>query len=830
MAMENKTNTQGYLDLFDSILSNPQNIQLALDDAKAQDLVLIYPIGNDEDQLEKLWNDYNQMTKPFRRRSDWIAHQYFGMNNQTMYEIIKSTIVSKKSYDKVRLDGSVGQSGDPLIIAESYGDQLSYRSAADRVDVGACLRDKDIDICNMMADGYAKDTDRIIMKCDPTMGVDSLDAHWNAFNMMLHKHRRESDWKCEEIYGVSNQKLYDHLRSIRLKDPIEDVSPTVFETYVAISKYFKTIISEGDTDNSELASGLANLLYTGDNYDGMMAGNVISDVLDYHDGLHADVMHVDDFPSDLPMYTPDELIDLGVYNGAPECNMFGVLSEEPDDLATEWFEEYCNLYNFGAMTESYRILNRKRMTRIMNLETQMVMFSEPDKARLRQAIAELGWNPHVPFNEVNRSKADRHLRSIMELNTNSNSFVDMRGFDDKHAKRSSKELESALKPIYIMLEGDTTVTANVIKGVTKGAFSHVAIAFDSSLEKMYSYSLNGNTMNVDGGFVIEDIRKKPRKIALKLYTVFVNEKAYNKIKKNVDWYIKNQKKTHYSWAGLLNVFFNIPIKDESNTVNICSQFVDRMLKLGDIDFMKKPSSIVTPNDIDRVAKKHKRIYTVYVGTVEKYRNSIIDKKVKALTARAKAYHENMSSFLMSESAFITGTRYCMGDTSALMAMYESIDKFDNKALKHIYESLIVPCFEAREFPVDIKNNGDIIINKLTPLNFESEYSKSHELLLEYDRANNIEGMKNELAHLWYMNIVLEKRLHSSLTTANQKTAMRKTRARVLNDFKKYMKVVLRHDKSFNFTKYFEDSKYSDAAYRISGGTASAVFSALKQLM
>lgn len=828
MAMEISINRQGYLNLFDIILANPQNIQLALDDANAQDLVLIYPIGNDEDQLEKLWNDYNQMTKPFRRRSDWIAHQYFGMNNQTMYEIIKSTIVSKKSYDKVRLDGSVGQSGDPLVIAESYGDQLSYRSAPDTVDVAACLKDKDIDICNMMADGYAKDTDRIIFTYDPSIGLDGIDARWNAFNMMLHKHRRESDWKCEEIYGVTNQKLYDHLRSMKLKDPIEDVSPNVFESYSAIGKYFKRIVSEGETDSSELASGLANLLYTGDNYDGMMAGNVISDVLDYHDGLNADVLYVDEFPSDLPMYTPDEMIDLGVYNGAPECNMFGVLAEEMDDLSTEWFEEYCNLYKLGAMTESYRILNRKRMTRIANLETQMLMFSESDHPRLQQAIAALGWNPNVPFSEANRSKADRHLRSMMELNTGSNTFIDMRGFDDKHAKKSSDNT-STLRPIYIVLEGGKAFTSDVIRAVTKGAYSHAALAFDSSLEKMYSYSMEGSS-NFDGSFVIEDIRKKPRDAGLKLYTVFVDEKAYDKIKKNVDWYIKNQKNTHYSWGGLLNVFFNIPIKKESSTVNICSQFVDRMLKLSDIDFMKKPSSIVTPNDIDRAAKKNKRIYTIYSGTMEKYRKTVADKKVMNLIVRAKLFNENMSSFTMSESAFITGTKFCMGDTSALMAMYESIDKFDNKSIKRIYESLIVPCFEAREFPVDIKNNGDIIVNKLTPLNFESEYNKSHELLLEYDRANNIEGMKNELAHLWYINIVLEKRLHSSLTTANQKTTMRKTRARVLNDFKKYMKVVLRHDKSFNFTKYFEDSKYSDAAYRISGGTAAAVFSALKQLM
>ncbi|MCK9198935.1 MAG: hypothetical protein M0P49_04965, partial [Bacilli bacterium] len=46
----------------------------------------------------------------------------------------------------------------------------------------------------------------------------------------------------------------------------------------------------------------------------------------------------------------------------------------------------------------------------------------------------------------------------------------------------------------------------------------------------------------------------------------------------------------------------------------------------------------------------------------------------------------------------------------------------------------------------------------------------------------------------------------------------KARAKILNDFNKYLKVVLKDDVEFNFTEYYNDSPFSDATTKINAST------------
>ena len=62
--------------------------------------------------------------------------------------------------------------------------------------------------------------------------------------------------------------------------------------------------------------------------------------------------------------------------------------------------------------------------------------------------------------------------------------------------------------------------------------------------------------------------------------------------------------------------------------------------------------------------------------------------------------------------------------------------------------------------------------------------------MQYDKINNSEGMKYELARLYYMNYLLEKKIYSN-KYKKKKDANIKVRARILNDFNKYMKSLLK---------------------------------------
>ena len=128
--IENPSNDEGFENIFVSIRKNKNDavhrVELALNDAEKQDLPIINPMLDNEEIIDREWERYNSYTKPFRRKSDWIALQYFGMDNMQIYDHLKSDMYGKE-YVKVGkiTDGNCGSSDDPLNLSES-ADELYY--------------------------------------------------------------------------------------------------------------------------------------------------------------------------------------------------------------------------------------------------------------------------------------------------------------------------------------------------------------------------------------------------------------------------------------------------------------------------------------------------------------------------------------------------------------------------------------------------------------------------------------------------------------------------------------------------------------------------------
>jgi hypothetical protein len=78
-------------------------------------------------------------------------------------------------------------------------------------------------------------------------------------------------------------------------------------------------------------------------------------------------------------------------------------------------------------------------------------------------------------------------------------------------------------------------------------------------------------------------------------------------------------------------------------------------------------------------------------------------------------------------------------------------------------------------------------------------------------------MKYELARLYYMNYIIEKKLYHNKNLKNKQENI-KTRARILNDFNKYLKYVLSKDKNFNFSEYYEGSPFYAHTIEIKSST------------
>ena len=133
--------------------------------------------------------------------------------------------------------------------------------------------------------------------------------------------------------------------------------------------------------------------------------------------------------------------------------------------------------------------------------------------------------------------------------------------------------------------------------------------------------------------------------------------------------------------------------------------------------------------------------------------------------------------------------------------------------------------EAKSLPVQFDNDGNLFVKNLKKINFEQEYANSHRLLKEYEKTDSYDPMKFELAKMQFFITLLEKRIFKN-GKSNSINEL-KVRARFLNDFKKYLKIVNTNEPSFNFTEYYEQTPFNDALIKIDKDTLKYGFKALK---
>jgi hypothetical protein len=58
----------------------------------------------------------------------------------------------------------------------------------------------------------------------PTADLEHLEKRWIEFNSMSKINRRRSDWKSLEIFGKTNQDIYEESRAMELKNRDDDIS------------------------------------------------------------------------------------------------------------------------------------------------------------------------------------------------------------------------------------------------------------------------------------------------------------------------------------------------------------------------------------------------------------------------------------------------------------------------------------------------------------------------------------------------------------------------------------------------------------------------------
>ena len=174
-----------------------------------------------------------------------------------------------------------------------------------------------------------------------------------------------------------------------------------------------------------------------------------------------------------------------------------------------------------------------------------------------------------------------------------------------------------MKKIYIILTHTGTILSQIIRCWTKDEFSHISIALDADLEEMYIFGRLNPYNPFWGSFVHEHINegtfKRFKKTRAEVYSMFVTDEQYEKVKKTITYFENNKQKYKFNILGLACVSINKKIV-RKNTF-YCAEFVKHILKVSGVTEVNELPTIIRPENF----KELQCIRLEYEGLLKKYK-------------------------------------------------------------------------------------------------------------------------------------------------------------------------------------------------------------------
>lgn len=172
-----------------------------------------------------------------------------------------------------------------------------------------------------------------------------------------------------------------------------------------------------------------------------------------------------------------------------------------------------------------------------------------------------------------------------------------------------------MKKIYIILTYTGTILSKIIKSYTGDEFSHVSIALDPQLTKMYSFGRLNPYNPFWGGFVHERINsgtfKRFSKTRARVYSLEIDDEQYEKLKYTIFCIKKLRRYYKFNILGLFAVGFKIKIKSDKSFY--CAEFVKYVLDEAKIE-VKLPD-LIKPEDFKQI----KNLNVEYDGLLKFYK-------------------------------------------------------------------------------------------------------------------------------------------------------------------------------------------------------------------
>lgn len=152
--------------------------------------------------------------------------------------------------------------------------------------------------------------------------------------------------------------------------------------------------------------------------------------------------------------------------------------------------------------------------------------------------------------------------------------------------------------IYLFLSATETYTSKAIRFTTAETFTHVALSFDPSLSKMYSFARTQPLFPLPAGFIDENIAvgfyKNHPDIPCLLLRLPVNQRSLQLARQQIFAMLTMRNKYRYNLLGLFLCKLNIENKRPWHF--FCSQFVSEILENSQAITLPKRPSLMHPAD------------------------------------------------------------------------------------------------------------------------------------------------------------------------------------------------------------------------------------------
>jgi len=598
---------------------------------------------DDLEELERQWELFNAtLTTRQQRLSDDRSVQIWNMTNQEHYEALKAELLDNlkntleiddneepnsieyepeddeevkdddttnlvnMSFDDFEIPDDDNEISEP--VKEESEIPTDGKEYIENEKYALGLKKKYIfDSKDDEADQFEIDTNiNIIGRIKgetPEEKLSNLDKAFINWNSQSQEHRKKSDDKCREIYGVSNVERYNSIKSTLLDNitPQLDFGSNSSEQHLGefVSEVYKNmqVVNEQES-NSKLQHRRLN---------------------------------------DTPYFTPSELIDMGVHGN----HNYYCKDADNDGLITNvriptWFDSYKDM----CMDHIFEDYTKDWIDTLDYLYSDFKEIKESGNegkilAR-KQSILDLGWNPEIPFTRRNRQLASKRVSKLLDKSSPMNLFINLDKEVPDEAITDEPVTENASKdthqPIYmVFVQGKAPIVSTTIKKVTNSPFSHAGISFDSKLDTVHTYNM------VPKPGVVKETLSGYKDNIITVMAFFAPTDIYNTMKDTVMDYYINAKKTVYDFG----IIFNKLINKNARVVNdkyhqICSTFVDTVLKSGKVT-LDKDANVPSPAELYNATKSMpNKIIEVYSGPADKYDSVKVDKKMNKLLEKGVA--------------------------------------------------------------------------------------------------------------------------------------------------------------------------------------------------